>query len=104
MPTKRSKRKARRGEVQHYAMNVTGWDYYYSFGRGDPRVDPGPYSEIAAIDFWGALVRPEGNPYRSATFTLSARTGLLQENRGEPAKVVGTLTRYDDTLSAYAFI
>lgn len=104
MSKKSRKRRQRRDETVRYTLTVTGWDYYYTFGPGHPRWDPGLYSELATLDLWGSLTKPVGDRHRRAMVTLSARTGLLQENRPEPAKTVGSLTSRDEALSGYVFV
>jgi hypothetical protein len=103
-PSKRRRKKPRaRDEYVGYAMRAASWDYYFSFHISDPksRWDPGPYSRLATLSFKGDLIRPEGAGYNRAEVNLSARTGMMEEHRGELPRSVGSLTATGDGLSAY---
>jgi hypothetical protein len=102
----RKRRRNAREEHVGYLVRITGWDYYYSFRPSDPksRWDPGPYNELATISFGGDIVRPQDSKYKRAKVTFSSRAGMMEENRAEPPKTIGSLTANDEELSAYIFI
>jgi hypothetical protein len=109
-PAKRKRHHKRRGrqheEYVGYLVRVTGWDYHYSFRVSDPRSrwDSGPYSELATLSLAGNVIRPQDSKYKRANITLSARTGMMDENRAEPPRSIGSLSANAEELSAYVFV
>ena len=103
---RRRRTRRKRDEPVGYELRVSDWDYYYGFSVSDPksRFDTGPYRELATLTFKGALVRPEGLPYREATLTLSARAGMMDKRYDQTPHSIGGLSAYGETLNAYVFI
>jgi len=105
---KRRRKRARKRQEEYisYDVRVTSWDCYYGLAIGDPksRFYEGPYSETATVDFNGRLISPEGTPYTNATLTLSARSGMMEEEHDIPHKSLGSLSVYENKLTAYIFV
>lgn len=107
-PPKRRKRRKRktREEPVHYMVRVTDWDCHYGFRVSDPKsqFDSGPYSDLATLTFTGELIEPDNTKYSKAELTISARNDMGGEKWREPPTAIGSLSAYEDTLTAYVFV
>jgi hypothetical protein len=102
---RRKKRRRVREELAGFVIRVSAWDYYYALRISDPksRWDIGPCSELATLTIAGEIIRPQDSKYKKASITLTAKDGMMQENKDPPPTSIGTLSANKDELSAYIF-
>ena len=98
--TTRKRSKASGDDVAYYVVEISDWDWSFSFGVGWRRdIDRGPYSDYRHLAVKGKLLRPSTIKADGAelTFLPSPDLNASERSRDEP-KAVGSFQIHDRTF------
>ena len=86
-------------EHVEYIVEITDWDWQYSFGLDRSFHPIGPYSEYRHLHINGRLVRPNAVKAESVALVFVPSTDLNEANRGNLHPIsVGELQQREETL------
>jgi hypothetical protein len=114
-PRSRKAKKPKRrpsDEVVRYVVDISDWDWGFSFGIGNPKYSPDPYEDFRHLQIRGTLVRPRAinadtveltfiphsklNEGRKQSFEVSGWIGFLQLYH---KRLTGIISMPSDVLS-----
>ncbi len=96
---RKQKKKKRRDEPVDYVVEITDWNWEYSFGTNRMREPDDPFMEFRHLELKGRVLHPKAFKDSAAEVTLIPDTTLVEEKRQnmEPL-AVGSLCSRDGKL------